>query len=503
MSMRIWLAGLAVYIMAVAARTSFGVASLDALSRFDISAAELSMFTVIQLAVYAGCQIPLGVLLDRFGSRPIIIGGALILTAGQLWLAFAGTYPTALAARVLIGLGDATAYTSVLRLIPQWFPPRRVPLFTQLTSFCGQFGQVISSLPFAMLLARFGWETAFLSLGIAGGIVGLIAAIFIREKEKFVPNTGKPSSGTLKHPGVWQGFWAHFTLGFPGNVFLLLWGVPFMRVNGIEQSVSAAVLIVFSVAGIFTGPLVARMVSRHPLRRGWPVVAIALLLALSWIYVLTRPRPVEVWEFAVLLFVMALGSSGSGIGFDYARTSVPIRSLGVANGLVNQGAFFAALVSSYIIGLVLDLRAPDGNYSVDDFRIALSTQLVFIAIGVAGFLLVGRKATKRFEQDKDITVPPARDAIERILREARADRITRAEDRRDRRNEGKSRWHFTLRGSHADQQGADSAQLESDPVYAAQETDPPGHAVSAGEVETGEYPSNDDVANDANVASEA
>ena len=181
--MRIWLAGMAIYIMAIAARTSFGVASLDALSRFEISAAELSMFTVIQLAVYAGSQLPVGILLDKYGSRPIMVVGAIILGGGQIWLALAGTYPSALAARVLIGMGDATAFTSVLRLIPQWFPARKVPLYTQLTGIGGQAGQVISSIPFAMLLAGQGWERAFLTMGIAGAAIGLIAAFFVREKE--------------------------------------------------------------------------------------------------------------------------------------------------------------------------------------------------------------------------------------------------------------------------------------------------------------------------------
>lgn len=421
MSKRIWLAGLAVYIMAVAARTSFGVASLDALSRFDISATELSLFTVIQLGVYAGCQIPLGVLLDRFGSRPIIVGGAIILALGQGWLAFAGTYGSALVARVLIGLGDATAYTSVIRLIPQWFPAQKVPLYTQLTSILGQLGQVVSSLPFAMALAHFGWESAFVGLGVAGGIVGLTAAVFIREKETFVRNAEKGGASAFTHPGVWQGFWAHFALGFSSHVFLLLWGVPFMTVNGIDQAVASAVLIVFSISGIIAGPLVARLTSRHPLRREWPVVGIMLVLAGSWAYILTRDRPVEIWEFSVLLFVIALAGSGSTMGFDYARTSVPLSKLGSANGLVNQGAFTAALLVSYVIGVILDARSPDGDYTAMDFRVALSAQFVIILIGLIGFLALGPASNRRYEQHLGMTIEPARVAIERIVRERRAD----------------------------------------------------------------------------------
>lgn len=417
--MRVWLAGMAVYVMAIAARTSFGVASLDALGRFDISAAQLSMFTVIQLAVYAGSQLPVGILLDKYGSRPIMVVGAVVLGAGQIWLALAGSYPSALAARIFIGMGDATAFTSVLRLIPQWFPARRVPLYTQLTGIIGQAGQVISSIPFAMLLAGQGWERAFLTMGIAGAVIGLLAAIFVREKEAATPAKTEPTAGVFTHPGVWQGFWTHFMLSFPTHVFLLLWGVPYMSANGIDRPAASALLVVSSAAGIITGPVVAAVTSRHPLRRTWPVVTILLLLAASWAYLLVLPRPATTVEFAILLIVLALAVSGSSIGFDFARTAVPVTRLGTANGIVNQGGFIAALSAAFLIGIALDWRSPDGIYTLADFKIAMGSQAIVLVIGMIGFVAVSPAARRRLERDKGLQIVPARIAIERIIRERR------------------------------------------------------------------------------------
>ena len=71
-------------------------------------------------------------------------------------LAFATTLPLALAARVFIGIGDATAFTAALRLVPYWFPVRQVPLMTQLTGILGLIGQIISSFPFAWVLTGAG-----------------------------------------------------------------------------------------------------------------------------------------------------------------------------------------------------------------------------------------------------------------------------------------------------------------------------------------------------------
>lgn len=83
------------------------------------------MFSVVQLGVYAAMQIPAGVLLDRFGSTRMVICGAVLMGLGQLLFAVATGMGVALLARILLGLGDAVTFVSVLRLVVLWFPPGR------------------------------------------------------------------------------------------------------------------------------------------------------------------------------------------------------------------------------------------------------------------------------------------------------------------------------------------------------------------------------------------
>ena len=78
----IWGVAMSVYILAVFHRSSLGVAGLLAADRFDISASQLAFFTVLQLFVYAAMQIPVGVLLDRFGSRRLLLAGLVLMTDG-------------------------------------------------------------------------------------------------------------------------------------------------------------------------------------------------------------------------------------------------------------------------------------------------------------------------------------------------------------------------------------------------------------------------------------
>ena len=123
----IWATGLLAYIVAVLDRTTLGVSGLNAADRFAASPGVLSTFVVLQVVVYAGAQVPAGVLLDRYGSRVLIVAGAALMSSGQLLLALTESLPLAIGARAIVGLGDAFTFISVLRLVPHWFPPKQVP----------------------------------------------------------------------------------------------------------------------------------------------------------------------------------------------------------------------------------------------------------------------------------------------------------------------------------------------------------------------------------------
>ena len=123
---------------------------------------------VAEVVVYAGAQVPAGLLLDRWGSKVLIVSGAALMATGQLLLAFTESLPVAIGARAVVGLGDAVTFISVLRLVPSWFPTHRIPLVTQLTGICGQLGQVLSALPFLAVLSASGWSTAYAGVASFG-----------------------------------------------------------------------------------------------------------------------------------------------------------------------------------------------------------------------------------------------------------------------------------------------------------------------------------------------
>lgn len=415
----IWVVGLSVYVLAVFHRTSLGVAGLLAAERFHISASQLSTFTVLQLAVYAAMQIPVGVLLDRFGSKRLMTTGLLLMTAGQFWFAFAGTYPVGIAARVMIGAGDAMVFTSLLRLVAVWFRVKQAPFVTQLTGMIGQLGAVAAATPLAAALSAFGWTRSF---GTAAGL-GLVLAVALLVVVKDSPYRGeaverikvRALARTLAevwgNPGTRLGLWVHFSSQFGATVFTMLWGYPFLLSEGLSPNTASALLVVMTVTAMGAGPVVAAFTSRVPYRRSQLVLAIVGTIASVWAVVLLWPGPAPLWLLVVLVVVTAAGGPGSMVGFDLARTFHPSERLGRATGVVNVGGFTASLLTMALIGVVLDRRAPGGpsDYTLADFRVAMSVQFLFWGLGAVQLVRYRRKSLDHVEAAH----PEALDALRR------------------------------------------------------------------------------------------
>ena len=394
----VWATGLFAYIVAVLDRTTLGVSGLDAADRFNASPSLLSTFVVLQVIVYAGAQVPAGLLLDRFGSKALIVSGAALMATGQFALAFTESLPTAIAARALLGLGDAVTFISVLRLVPHWFEPRRVPLVTQLTGICGQLGQVLSAIPFLAVLTGSGWTTAYLSVAAIGVLSMVLTLALVQNTPHGVVAESETTSiretlASVKtvwlRPGTRLGFFTHMGTQFSVTVFALMWGVPYLTVaQGVSPGVAGALLTISVIAAISAGIVIGIFTGRHPHRRSRLVLAIIGSNALVWTVVLALPGRAPMWLLVALIVVISVGGPGSMVGFDFARTFNPSATLGTAQGMVNMGGFVASLLVMQAMGLILDAA---GDFSFDSFRLAWTVQYAVWALATVGILITRRK----------------------------------------------------------------------------------------------------------------
>jgi sugar phosphate permease len=431
-----WGIGVTVYVLAVVHRTSLGVAGLDAVNRFGIGASALSTFSVLQVLVYASMQIPVGLLVDRFGPRRVLSLGLLLLTAGQLGFAFSTAFTPALVSRAVLGCGDAMTFVSVLRLGARWFPARRNPFIAQLTGLVGTLGNLVSTLLLSQVLHSAGWTPTFATTALLGVAVLVMVLLFLRDTPDTpvraplfratpspavlptplplaLPGAGTPAlagaaprlplraqiGAAWREPGTRLGLWVHFTTAFPASAFLLLWGMPFLTDGqGLSRAVAGSLLSLIIVGGMGFAVLFGQLVSRRPGVRVPLVFGVVLGTGALWALVLAWPGAhVPMWLLVLLTLVMGSNGPASLVGLDFARPVNPPERLGTASGIVNMGGFIASVLALFGIGLVLDLLTPHGGagYTPHAFRAAFCVLYVPMALGLAQIVRLLPGASRR------------------------------------------------------------------------------------------------------------
>ena len=393
----VYVAAVAIYVLAVFHRSSLGVAGLLAADRFDIAATQLSIFTMVQLFVYAAMQIPVGALLDRFGPKRLLVAGVTTMTLAQLGFAFAESFGFGILARVGVGIGDAMVFVPLLRLVALWFPPFRIPMVTQLTGLLGQMGALVAASPLVAALHHFGWTPTFASAAAVGVLLGAVLVLVVRDSpypdheldEIKIRALARALRAAWSTPGTRLGLWSHFTVQFGATVFALLWGYPFLVAGqGLDPGTAGLLLILMTLTAVVGGPLIGAFVTRYPFSRSTLMLVIVASIMTIWAVVLLWPGRSPLWLLVVLVVVTAVGGPGSMVGFDLARTFNPPTRVGSATGIVNVGGFVASLSTVMLIGAVLDRVAPGGpsTYTVDSFRVAMSVQYIVWAIGTVQIL---------------------------------------------------------------------------------------------------------------------
>ncbi len=393
--------GLLAYVSAISQRSSMGVASLAASERFHTSAEQLGSLAVAQLVAYAGMQIPVGLLLDRIGPRKMLALGALLISSGQLVVAYAVILEPALAGRILVGIGDAFTFISLIRLINGWYVGSTASRLQQLLGNAGQLGQIVSAVPFALVLHLTGWTAAFTTWAGLGLFVGVITYVVITDERNghSSPNAVKGSAmfaalaSNVRRASTKSAFWVHFCTMSPSTMLLLLWGVPFLvKGEGIDRALALGLLGAMVFVGVIAGSTFGIVGAKYPSSRKFIVTYGVLLMLAGWAQVLFVPGRASIWQIISMLFVTAVAAPASMIAFDFSREHTDKSQLGATNGFINIGGFLSSLTMIFLVGAILDAfylwfgkSSGLSLYSLEGFRWAFIVVFVFCGFGLWRF----------------------------------------------------------------------------------------------------------------------
>ncbi len=425
---RRWAIAVTVYVAAVFNRTSLGVAGLQAASRLGITPAQLSVFVLVQLGVYAAMQVPTGLLVDRYGPRRLLAAAAVTMAVAQVSFALTRSYPEALLARGVLGCGDALTFVSVVRVAAQDFPRHRFPLAVSVTSMLGMAGNLAATIPLTQLLHSAGWTLSFAGTGLITLATGLAvwallpAAGPAAAPRRSVPPQAAPAEPTLhrvraawRTPGTRLGFWVHFSCMSLATMFGVLWGLPYLVRQGFTEAGASAVLLICVLAAIVTCPAIGAVFGRYPAARVPFALSVCLLTLAGWAVLLGGfgGRPPHPLIIAVVA-VAAVGGPASTIGFSLARDYNPPAMVGTATGLVNVGGFTSTILASLLVGAVLELTGPGSAGYRLAFCAAVAVQLAGTSAAVRWWLRVRGLLLGAQSRGEPVPVPVVQRQFDRV-----------------------------------------------------------------------------------------
>ncbi len=396
------------YTLSVFTRSSLAAAAIPASEQFSVSAAALGALVVFQVLVYALMQIPVGVLLDRFGPRVLLIIGALFMTAGQFIVAQSVDINFAYLGRMLVGIGDSATFVSMIRLIQDWNKPDRAGKLQLLMTNVGQFGQVIAAIPFALLLGFAGWQNSFNVAAALALMTGIMVLLVIRRDAPVGVNnhdglTFRKSIGqlvvNLKFSGARMCFWIMFVSQSSGTVFALFWGVPFLiKGQGQSASFASTMLFVQFVIALSIGLLLSRVIVKRKHLRIPIFLAVGFTQVICWLVLAWQNEQAPVWVLYAVIASISIGAPASMIAMDISRTIIPAERRGSANGFINVGGHAATFIMMALAGWALDLiqhaTGASSPFTFTGFRWAMATQILVLLFGLSMFAIEYRKTKK-------------------------------------------------------------------------------------------------------------
>jgi predicted MFS family arabinose efflux permease len=367
----------------------------ELMTDFAVNAAVLGNLSAFYFYGYASLQLPIGVMVDHWGARRMLVGAALLCGIGSLIFAKADSLTMAYVGRLLIGAGAGFTWVGTLKLASQWLPPKRFALVTGMTLMSGMIGAVAGQAPLAAAVAAFGWRgtlsaAAFFAFGIA-----VLIWLIVRDKPSSVQKEARTQTAgllhglklTMKNPQSWYAAVYGGTMTAGILSFAGLWGVPYlMQVYGLERLAAAASTSLMLIGWGIGAPL-AGWVSDHLGTRRVPMLisALSVLIILS-IYIYVPDLPLEVTR--TLLFLHGIFNGGMTVCFAAAREHNRPETAGATLGFVNTMVMASGAIFQPLIGWLLDanwdgvINAGNRVYSPEAYKMAFLSLVACSVVAV-------------------------------------------------------------------------------------------------------------------------
>lgn len=371
-----------------------------------ISAATFGQLAALYYFAYSPMQLPVGMLMDRFGPRRLLSFACLCCTIGSFMFGFSPSLPLAGCGRFLVGLGSAFAFVGVLSLALHWLPRRFFSLVTGLVTTLGMLGVVYGEVKVTTLTSSMGLSYVLNITVVAGAILTGLIFLIVRDgpgghavKTQPLNTFFKEVWRVLTSPQVWFIGLIGACLYTSLSVFGELWGKSYLEQAHHLTKIQAAKSISLMFLGWAVGAPLSGYWSDHTGRRVRPLVIGALLSLISIGLVLYYPH-LSYTALNVLLFIYGLASGTEIIIFIMAKENTGSYASGTVFAVANMIVSLGGVVFQPLVGMLLDMfghgKLVNGEhiYLVGDYQIALSMlPLSLLFVIISGFFLKDKQHT--------------------------------------------------------------------------------------------------------------
>ncbi len=385
-----WLTGALFFFYAWVVRVAPSVMIEELMRDFAVGAAAIGNLSAFYFYGYAGMQVPIGMMMDRFGPRRLMTAAAGVCALGCVLFAVSTAFWGVAAGRFLIGASAAFSLVGAMAVAGLWFPARRFALLSGLAMMAGMAGGVFGQAPLRLVVEQYDWRTAMLMTAAGGLAIAVAAWATVRDRRRGSGGVRQVFGGlgrVLRNPQTW--LIAIAGLGTTGPLlgFAGLWGVPYLEAtHGIDRTAAAAVTSTLFIGWGIGAPLFGWLSDRMGQRRqpfiGGVLVCTAAMAAL--VYLPGMP----LYVITVLCFLCGFGGSSQIVGFAAAREHNAAALSGTAIGFVNGMVTGAGALYQPLLGWLLDLawtgQMASGAriYDPAAYRFAFSVLVAGAVIGL-------------------------------------------------------------------------------------------------------------------------
>jgi predicted MFS family arabinose efflux permease len=391
---------LAGYFVSYLYRSINAVIGPELAREFSLSAGDLGLLTGMYFFSFGLFQLPLGILLDRYGPRRVNATLLMVAASGGLWFALAESGTGLLLARAVIGLGVSGCLMSALSAFALWHPAERLSTMNGVAFASGMLGAIAVSVPLEIVLRSVGWREVFFGIVLLTVLVSLVLALAVPEHarvRKAVPLAEqlREYSALAHDPAFWRIALCAGTTQLAAVALVTLWVATWLRdVAGYSAAQVAQALLAFNVAMIAGyigfGRAADRLVQGG--RSTLPLLMAGLATASACLGLLLA----GVRSGHLLLWCgFFCCSTAAVLSYSLFSRRYPKEMAGRVNSAVNVSVFIGVFSGQWLVGLILSFWPPTAiGYAPEAYRWAFGLPWLLQFAGLA-WLWHGRHLFQR------------------------------------------------------------------------------------------------------------